>query len=102
MKTHVKKVHKYEREYECDICGKKSRWERDILKCEKGHNCKCGEHYYELDKEEYDDYFDIKKICKICGTCDTITIYEDSYKDIWNLMSTQKLMESVDGNKNKN
>jgi len=100
MKTVVQKKTSYERIHTCEICGRTSRFESDILRCEKGHSCKCEEVYYEMDKEEYDDNVSIKKICKNCGISDTIMIFDEDEKDIWDLMSSKRLMENVNGNKN--
>ena len=105
MKTVVNRKISYERIHTCEICGKTSRYESDILKCERGHSCSCEDVYYELEQEEYSDYIEIKKICKNCGISDTIKIFDDEdrdLKDIWDLMSSKRLMENVDGNKNQN
>ncbi len=51
----------------CDVCGKKSPYESDIIRCEEWHKFEDCLH----DKSKYEMYFDddicINKCCSNCG-----------------------------------
>ncbi len=109
------KTRKYEKiKYVCEICNAEYNRSFEAERCEREHDCECKEFYFEFedaddkydddfyDDDEIDARFTMIKRCISCDKYDSIDISDLDLLAIWETLTSNVLMENVNGNKNQN
>jgi len=105
------KTRKYEKiKYVCEVCQSEYDQVWKAQECEKTHACKCKTFYYTFEDPD-DDFIDLDddgrqepsfvlvKRCTDCSRYDSMDVMPSDLENLWETLTSKKLMEEVNGNK---